>query len=82
MQKAEGGFLGRHAFANFAYVAVLSSNFVSLVLAKYRRAQIVYFKIPHRLFACRIHGENLLKSYYGIAYSTSLKGILRYTCLR
>ena len=78
MQKAEGGFLGRHAFANFAYVAVLSSNFASLVLAKYRRAQIVYFKIPPRLFAL----PNLLKNCYGMAYSKSLKGILRYTCLR
>ena len=73
-----GGFLGRHAFANFAYVAVLSSNFVSLVLAKYRRAQIVYLKIPHRLFALL----NVYQNYCGMAYGTSLKGILWYTCFR
>ena len=67
------GFFGNHAFANFAFVAVLSSNFVSLVLAKCRRAQIVYFKIPHRLFASQIPSKN----YCGMAYSTNLKGILR-----
>ena len=67
------GFFGNHAFANFASVAVLSSNFASLVFAKYRRAQIVYLKIPHRLFALL----NLLKNYYGMAYSKSLKGILQ-----